>query len=374
MEKHIVPIGVFSVILVVLVILGNVLLKISFVNTSDEEKNKLILNKKATYSLNTSPGIREELYSIFVRKKEELYNKLVLRLGRADSTDYRAVIQVLGSLSEYASNLCNNFGDGAGLSKNNKANIRALKELGGYDEQKAIQECRKRFNNDINQFILNELVEAKNDIEFSLDDIAWKMEKVNDDIWAAVFDYDLGTHKYHQCADAAIYLNAMYKYEKGYKDQLIYSFANRDKTSYKEWLNGIYYMLDSDNVSILHKKWKSAREDSLETFYGWLKVVWEWAGTPSLPYDTEEVDIMDMKPGDIFNQGGHAISVVDIIINKETGNKKYMLSQSYMIDASMGDEQHILLNRETGGVWYDLSNDYVDTPEWLMDPQIIRFK
>ena len=182
MEKHIVPIGVFSVILVVLVILGNVLLKISFVNTSDEEKNKLILNKKATYSLNTSPGIREELYSIFVRKKEELYNKLVLRLGRADSTDYRAVIQVLGSLSEYASNLCNNFGDGAGLSKNNKANIRALKELGGYDEQKAIQECRKRFNNDINQFILNELVEAKNDIEFSLDDIAWKMEKVNDDI------------------------------------------------------------------------------------------------------------------------------------------------------------------------------------------------
>jgi len=221
---------------------------------------------------------------------------------------------------------------------------------------------------DYHKWVISQPLKENNKVFYTNGD-----EKMNDDIWAAVFDYDLGTHKYHQCADAAIYLNAMYKYEKGYKDQLIYSFANRDKTSYKEWLNGIYYRLDSDNDSILHKKWRSAREDSLETFYGWLKVVWEWAGTPSLPYDTEEVDIMNMKPGDIFNQGGHAISVVDIIINKTTGNKKYMLSQSYMISPVLGDEQHILLNPKTGDVWYDLNNDYVDTPEWLMDPQIIRF-
>ena len=204
-------------------------------------------------------------------------------------------------------------------------------------------------------------------------------EKINykngSPIWAAVFDYDLGTHRYHQCADAAIYLNAMFKYEKGYKDQLIYSFTNGDKTSYEEWLIGVKYSSDPNNQSVLHKKFGSTREDDIKTFYGWLKVVWKWAGTSSLVYDTENVNILNMKPGDIFNQYGHAISVVDMIINKETGKKKYMLSQSYMINPSLGDEQHILLNQRTGDVWYDLNENAIITPEWLFNPSsLIRFK
>mgnify|MGYP001310459380 FL=1 len=81
-----------------------------------------------------------------------------------------------------------------------------------------------------------------------------------------------------------------------------------------------------------------------------------------------------MEPGDIFNQNGHAISVIDIIINKGNGKKKFMISQSYMIDPTMGDEQHILLNPSSGNVWYDLNDDIVFTPEWTMNPKIIRFK
>ena len=99
-------------------------------------------------------------------------------------------------------------------------------------------------------------------------------EKINNNIWAAVFDYDLGTHKYHQCADAAIYLNAMYKYENGYKNQLIYSFTNGDKSSYKDWLNGAQYNLDPNNIRVLNKTFKSKREDNLITFYNWLKMLW----------------------------------------------------------------------------------------------------
>ena len=32
--------------------------------------------------------------------------------------------------------------------------------------------------------------------------------KYNNNIWDAVLDYDLGTHKYHQCADAVLYMRA----------------------------------------------------------------------------------------------------------------------------------------------------------------------
>ena len=71
--------------------------------------------------------------------------------------------------------------------------------------------------------------------------------------------------------------------------------------------------------------------------------------------------------------GGVVTPPVDVIINKNNGKKKFMLSQSFMIDPSMGDEQHILLNPKTGNVWYDLSNKIIHTPEWTMKPEIIRF-
>ena len=222
--------------------------------------------------------------------------------------------------------------------------------------------------NDYHKWIINQPLKDNNKVFYSNG-----QEKINNNIWAAVFDYDLGTHKYHQCADAAIYLNAMYKYENGYKNQLIYSFTNGDKSSYKDWLKGAQYNLDPNNIRVLNKTFKSKREDNLITFYNWLKMLWTWAGTGSLNYDTEKVDIFEMIPGDIFNQNGHAISVVDVIINKSNGKKKFMLSQSFMIDPLMGDEQHILLNPKTGYVWYDLSNKIIHTPEWTMKPEIIRF-
>ena len=222
--------------------------------------------------------------------------------------------------------------------------------------------------NDYHEWIINQSLKDNNKVFYSNG-----QEKTNNNIWAAVFDYDLGTHKYHQCADAAIYLNAMYKYESGYKNQLVYSFTNGEKSSYKDWLNGAQYNLDPNNIRVLNKTFKSKRKDNLITFYNWLKMLWTWAGTGSLNYDTVKVDIFEMIPGDIFNQNGHAISVVDVIINKNNGKKKFMLSQSFMIDPYMGDEQHILLNPKTGDVWYDLSDKMIHTPEWTMKPEIIRF-
>ena len=61
----------------------------------------VILEKKETW-------IYRKVYRVDDDKKEELYNKLLLRLGKADSTEYRADIQVLGSLRKYTKNICNN--------------------------------------------------------------------------------------------------------------------------------------------------------------------------------------------------------------------------------------------------------------------------
>ena len=97
MTHYIPPIGCFSLILVVL---GYILLNTFFVTTSDEEINKLILKKKETW-------IQNKLHPIFSDKRDESYNNLVLRLGRADSTDYRATIAAVGPFIKDAKNICN---------------------------------------------------------------------------------------------------------------------------------------------------------------------------------------------------------------------------------------------------------------------------
>jgi len=199
--------------------------------------------------------------------------------------------------------------------------------------------------------------------------------KTNSNIWVAVFDYDLGIHKTHQCADAAIYLNAMHKYEQGMAGQIKYHFTNRDVTKYQDWLDGINYKLDENRSWILHKEWTSPRVDNLETFKEWIKIVWEWAGTKSLPFDTMSVNMKDIMPGDVFNNNGHAVSVVDVIVNNNTGHKKYILAQSWMRDRNTGEEHHILINQNSNDVWYDLNtNETIVTPQWRFEPNhLIRF-
>ena len=84
-----------------------------------------------------------------------------------------------------------------------------------------------------------------------------------------------------------------------------------------------------------------------------------------------------MKPGDFFIKSnpppatGHAINVVDVVVNKTNKKKMFMLSQSYM----PAQETHILINPENGSVWYSL-DEFKDivTPEWRFTvSQLKRF-
>ena len=84
-----------------------------------------------------------------------------------------------------------------------------------------------------------------------------------------------------------------------------------------------------------------------------------------------------MRPGDFFVRSypdsvGHAITVVDVVVNQTNNKKMYMLSQSYM----PAQETHILINPQNGSVWYTLDefNDIV-TPEWSFTVnELKRFK
>ena len=200
-------------------------------------------------------------------------------------------------------------------------------------------------------------------------------EKPNNNIWDAVFDYDIGKKNLHQCADAVLYIRAKYLHTNGLTDKLNYTFLIGYEANYLDFITH-FYVVNGSKVSLVPRK--NPLIDNPSTFSKWIEKIWIWSNTESIDkYDSYSVAIKDIRPGDFFiksNPGsiGHAIIVVDVAENPSTAQKVYMLSQSYM----PAQQTHVLINRKTGNVWYNLNefND-IDTPEYLFTVnELKRFK
>jgi len=170
------------------------------------------------------------------------------------------------------------------------------------------------------------------------------------DVYDAVFDYEIGPLDLHQCADAAMYLWASYNYSNGpeFYERLVFNGADGTEYNYLGYLE------------------TSGKEDNCKTFRRWLDLVWTYANTWSISeYNLVSVPIWDIQPGDVLIVGGfpgHAVSVVDVLLDSETGHKYFMLAQSFM----PAQENHILKNPATGDVWYQIEAymTHVRTPQY----------
>ena len=195
--------------------------------------------------------------------------------------------------------------------------------------------------------------------------------KFNNNIWSAVFDYDIGNTDLHQCADAAIYMRANFLHKNKMYDKLHFNFTSGFRANYTDWLMSKYRV--KGNKVWLEKR-KNSLVDNQITHSEWLKKIWMYAGTYSLANELIRVKIENIMPGDIFIVGGfpgHAITVVDVVMNSNK-KKAYMLSQSFM----PAQEHQILKNPKDGSVWYHLDeSDVIETPEFpFRSNQLKRFK
>ena len=197
------------------------------------------------------------------------------------------------------------------------------------------------------------------------------------------FTYDIGKKDLHQCADAAIYLNARYKYDNELYDQIQYTFTNGQTYSYQQYLTGWKPKVRNDNtVKIIYTGLNS--KPSVKNFKKYLEYIWMYAGTYSLVhFDTNPISLNDIDVGDMFIQAtrpdadgmigpGHAMTIIDMIQNIETGERKYMLAQSFM----PAQEQHILINQRASGMfelWYSFNEtQLIHTPFWVFHPRDLK--
>ncbi|MEE9554910.1 MAG: DUF4846 domain-containing protein [candidate division Zixibacteria bacterium] len=191
----------------------------------------------------------------------------------------------------------------------------------------------------------------------------------------AVIDIDIGTGDLQQCADAVIRLQSEYFYSKGHYDSIAFNFTSGDRFRYTDWLNGKTPVIDGNDVG-----WKDLpkRENNRANFKKYLEIVFTYAGSYSLSKELIKVEkISEMRIGDIFIEGGfpgHAMLVVDMAENTESGKRVFLLAQSYMPAQSI----HIVKNPVNWGLspWYKTDfGDRLYTLEWVFDnDDLMRFK
>ena len=186
--------------------------------------------------------------------------------------------------------------------------------------------------------------------------------KRNHGQYLAVVDLPIGNKDLHQCADAVMRLRADYLWNQQQYDKIHFNFTNGFKVDYLRWMNGDRISVDGNQVSWIKRTSKS---NSADTFWKYLEIIFSYAGTLSLSKEMINIPVAEMQIGDVFIQGGspgHAVIVVDMSVHQNTGDKYFLLAQSYM----PAQEIQILNNPQTpDNPWYPLNlREQLITPEW----------
>ncbi|AEE53586.1 DUF4846 domain-containing protein [Haliscomenobacter hydrossis] len=183
-------------------------------------------------------------------------------------------------------------------------------------------------------------------------------------VHVAVLSIDVGTRDLQQCADAVMRLRAEYLFSQGRFQDIHFNFTNGFRCDYSKWREGYRMKVVGNKTSWYKKEPASA---GYRSFRSYLDLVYTYAGTLSLEKELKPVKFTEMVLGDVLIRGGspgHAVIVVDMAQNKSTGDKIFLLAQSYM----PAQDIHILQNPNDAKLspWYSINSpgDEVITPEW----------
>ncbi len=172
--------------------------------------------------------------------------------------------------------------------------------------------------------------------------------KNNQNVHYAVLDISVGEKNLQQCADAIVRLKAEYHF----------SIKEYAKINFVTGKNHAYNFLGYAT------KKQCFTHNCLMDF---LQEVFINYGTYNLEEQLKPInDYSALSVGDMFVKGGgpgHAMMVGDVAVNKATGQKIYLLLQSFMPAQSV----HVVVNPTNSSFspWYIANETTITTPGWV---------
>lgn len=175
--------------------------------------------------------------------------------------------------------------------------------------------------------------------------------KWRQDAHVAVVDIDVGKRDLQQCADAVMRLRGEWLYAAGRQRDIRFNDTDGKRLSFADRRDGGY-----------------------AAFRKYMDYVFAYAGTYSLERELKPVPLASIAIGDVFIKGGfpgHAVLVADMVENRQTGERRFLLLQSYM----PAQDIHVLKNPRAPdeSPWYPATFDGpLETPEWTFLPGALR--
>ncbi|MEP7318359.1 MAG: DUF4846 domain-containing protein [Panacibacter sp.] len=180
--------------------------------------------------------------------------------------------------------------------------------------------------------------------------------KDRQDLHYRVLDISTGSKDLQQCADCIMRLQAEYYFER--KEYNKISFPGGDGTKY--------------NFELFAQKQHSCYTH--ECLLKFLETVFNYCGTYTIGKITKPISLNQMQVGDILLKAGspgHTMIVVNMAVNKSTGQKLFLLAQGYM----PAQDMHIVINptNEKLSPWYELGEtSKIITPGWIFESNQLR--
>jgi hypothetical protein len=193
--------------------------------------------------------------------------------------------------------------------------------------------------------------------------------KSNQGAQAAVINIDVGNKDLQQCADAVMRLRAEYLFATKQYEKIAFNYTSGDRLDYAGWVNGKRIAVNGNKTSVVFSGKKYPDISDHKVFREYMNDIFNYAGTLSLAKEMKSIPLDSMKPGDVFIHGGspgHAVLIVDMAVNIRTGDKLFMIAQSYM----PAQQIHVLKNDndKKSSPWYKVgSGKILESPEYIFD-------
>ncbi|UOQ51234.1 DUF4846 domain-containing protein [Hymenobacter cellulosivorans] len=189
-------------------------------------------------------------------------------------------------------------------------------------------------------------------------------------VHAAVVRIDVGSRDLQQCADAVIRLRAEYLFSQN-PDKVHFHLTSGHDIWFSDWYNGKGFRVTGETVESAPK---AVEHPTHAVFRRYLDQIFTYAGTRSVEREMQPAALATLQPGDVFIKGGspgHAVLVLDMSVNSRTGQRYFLLAQSYM----PAQQIHILRNLQNPKLspWYELNEKAdLETPEWAFTSSQLR--
>jgi hypothetical protein len=195
--------------------------------------------------------------------------------------------------------------------------------------------------------------------------------KPNNDIYAGVVLIDVGLEDLQQAPELCIRLRGEYLFKQEQYNKISFTISNHNRVSYVNWVEGLKMIIDGKTY------WTKSPTDAdrYPTFKRYLEFIFTHSDIETLLDDVQRSSLEHIQPGDMFIQvarPGHVVIVVDVAENKATGDRVFLLAQSY----KPAQSPQILLNPDDASLspWYSVSaiDDKLTTPEFIFHKRDLR--